>query len=56
MKTNDDEVHDCSWSSAQPTLLHRILQHSGYSVSLAGAELIWFEKSLADGGHPLECA
>jgi hypothetical protein len=41
---------------AQSTPLRRILQHSGYSVSLAGAELIWFEKSLADGWHPLESA
>ena len=41
---------------APSTPLRRILQRSGYTVSLAGAELTWFEKSFADGGRPPECA
>ncbi len=34
----------------QATPLRRSLQNSGYSVSLAGAELTWFEKTLVDDG------
>jgi hypothetical protein len=40
----------------QATPLRRIFQNSGYTVSLAGAELIWFEKTLVGDGAPLECA
>jgi hypothetical protein len=42
--------------SARATPLHRILESSGYTISLAGAELIWFEKTLVSDGAPLECA
>lgn len=40
----------------QSTPLRRILENSGYSVSLAGADFIWFEKRLADGCDPPESA
>lgn len=38
------------------TPLRRILQNSGYAVSLAGTELIWFEKALVGYGAPSKCA
>jgi hypothetical protein len=41
---------------AQSTPLRRILENSGYSISLAGGEVTWFEKDLVDNGYPLESA
>lgn len=40
----------------QSTPLRGILEDSGYTVSLRGAELIWFEKSLVNDESPLESA
>ena len=40
----------------QSTRLRRVFENSGYSISLAGGELIWFEKGLVDDGHALESA
>jgi len=41
---------------SRSTRLRRIFEDSGYTVSLPGSELTWFEKSLVDDGHPLESA
>jgi hypothetical protein len=36
--------------------LWRVLENSGYAISLAGGEVTWFEKSLLDDWRPLESA
>jgi hypothetical protein len=41
---------------AQAAPLRRTLEHSGYSVNLAGVERSWFEKSLVRDSDPLESA
>jgi len=41
---------------AQSTAIRRVLENSGYTISLAGGELSWFEKSLAEDWRPGESA
>jgi hypothetical protein len=41
---------------AQSTPLRRIFEQSGYSISFAGCELTWFEKSFVGDCHPPDCA
>lgn len=41
---------------AQSSVTGRIFKNSGYSISLAGGELTWFEKGLAGERPPLDSA
>jgi hypothetical protein len=42
--------------TVQATPVRRILQISGYTVSLSGSELIWLEKTFVGDGVPLRSA
>lgn len=41
---------------AKPTAVRLVLENSGYTISLAGGELTWFEKSLVEDWRPGESA